>query len=432
MTLNPNQPTDQVLVSALPSYIRACRSAINALHALPSNVFDVENGDYGFVNDGVAINTEPIQDAIDDAEEYGGTVILPLGNILIDDELVISHPGVTIQGSGGFYGTALAGTRLQQTSLTKDVIKVTSEDRDVEEVNIFDLHLRGMRATGTSGHGLHLLGSGHTLSRVNVQRVYVTECKQAGFYLDSSVAWGALWFATMRDCGAFYNGTNGVLIDAVVESVFENLYLNANYNDGLKVKCTQAGKFSSALSFNRVSAEYTPSPYWAMNFEKLLWSRLMNLWFEVNTRNLKITSCQGLKIFIETMGVTGVQQAIGFGADVAGCFNADIEIDAPGLINSGANETIELTAPVTFVDPGLILGCKADAGGSYATPFVPADIENFATYDDYIHFKYGTPSGTLGFYGKLPTTCQVLATATGKTVDNVITALQTLGLVKQA
>lgn len=41
-------------------------------------------------------------------------------------------------------------------------------------------------------------------------------------------------------------------------------------------------------------------------------------------------------------------------------------------------------------------------------------------------------SGRIGFYAQIPTTQQVLATGAGATVDNVITALQTLGLVKQA
>jgi hypothetical protein len=39
---------------------------------------------------------------------------------------------------------------------------------------------------------------------------------------------------------------------------------------------------------------------------------------------------------------------------------------------------------------------------------------------------------TLGFYGATPTARQLLATGTGATVDNVITALQNLGLLKQS
>ena len=44
----------------------------------------------------------------------------------------------------------------------------------------------------------------------------------------------------------------------------------------------------------------------------------------------------------------------------------------------------------------------------------------------------GNLNGKLGFHDKTPIVQAVLATGTGKTVDNVITALQNLGLVKQA
>lgn len=53
----------------------------------------------------------------------------------------------------------------------------------------------------------------------------------------------------------------------------------------------------------------------------------------------------------------------------------------------------------------------------------------------------GTSSGTkiasatgqkLGFWGATPVVQQVFATGTGKTVDNLITLLQTLGICKQS
>ena len=44
----------------------------------------------------------------------------------------------------------------------------------------------------------------------------------------------------------------------------------------------------------------------------------------------------------------------------------------------------------------------------------------------------GSSGSSLGFYGTTPTTQQTLSTGSGATVDNVITALQNLGLVKQS
>ena len=43
-----------------------------------------------------------------------------------------------------------------------------------------------------------------------------------------------------------------------------------------------------------------------------------------------------------------------------------------------------------------------------------------------------TVSDTLAFYGASPVACQLLPTGAGKTVDNVISALQALGLVRQS
>ena len=44
----------------------------------------------------------------------------------------------------------------------------------------------------------------------------------------------------------------------------------------------------------------------------------------------------------------------------------------------------------------------------------------------------GNLAGKIGFYAKIPITQAILATGGGATVDNVITALQNLGLVKQS
>jgi hypothetical protein len=57
---------------------------------------------------------------------------------------------------------------------------------------------------------------------------------------------------------------------------------------------------------------------------------------------------------------------------------------------------------------------------------------SYAIYSGNGAHRFGSSSATIGFYGATPTACQVLATGAGKTVDNVISALQALGLVKQS
>ncbi len=62
-------------------------------------------------------------------------------------------------------------------------------------------------------------------------------------------------------------------------------------------------------------------------------------------------------------------------------------------------------------------------------------------WDENVHLNFGTTSGSkigqtsshkFAFWGATPVAQQVLATGTGKTVDNVITLLQTLGLCRQS
>jgi hypothetical protein len=46
--------------------------------------------------------------------------------------------------------------------------------------------------------------------------------------------------------------------------------------------------------------------------------------------------------------------------------------------------------------------------------------------------RFGDSTATLGFYGHADIACAVLATGAAHTVDDVITALQNVGLVKQS
>lgn len=58
--------------------------------------------------------------------------------------------------------------------------------------------------------------------------------------------------------------------------------------------------------------------------------------------------------------------------------------------------------------------------------------DNYAFYSESGKHLIGSSSATIGFYGVTPIARAVLATGAGATVDNVITALQALGLVKQS
>lgn len=77
------------------------------------------------------------------------------------------------------------------------------------------------------------------------------------------------------------------------------------------------------------------------------------------------------------------------------------------------------------INPSGASGATLDAGTG---AFVPG-TDTWTTC-----FKWGMNSGnpTLGFYSATPVAQQILPTGASKTVDDIITVLQTLGLVKQA
>lgn len=81
---------------------------------------------------------------------------------------------------------------------------------------------------------------------------------------------------------------------------------------------------------------------------------------------------------------------------------------------------------------------KEDAGTTRHTWTIAAASKWKIATSTSLSFDYNTTqrfkidSTGIGFYDHAPVAQQVLATGAGATVDNVITALQALGLVKQA
>ena len=85
-------------------------------------------------------------------------------------------------------------------------------------------------------------------------------------------------------------------------------------------------------------------------------------------------------------------------------------------------------------------------GGLTSSTYIKLTISSGGvfTYKDGVNFVFGTTTGSqigtvggsggqkIGFWGATPVIQPLLATGTSKTVDNVITVLQTLGLVRQS
>lgn len=103
--------------------------------------------------------------------------------------------------------------------------------------------------------------------------------------------------------------------------------------------------------------------------------------------------------------------------------------DAKGL--SIANPSVSGAGAITNVY-GVYIGTLSRGESANYALYVEGANTTYLGGDIIIAGALDHNGTTAGFYGVAPTTRQLLATGAGATVDNVITALQTLGLVKQS
>lgn len=98
---------------------------------------------------------------------------------------------------------------------------------------------------------------------------------------------------------------------------------------------------------------------------------------------------------------------------------------------AGTNATITnsyalwVDAGATRLDGAVVLGSTLALGGNVIGPMALTKVDGTTKLIE-------TNATGIGFYGVTPTARQVLATGGGATVDNVISALQALGLVSQS
>ena len=122
-------------------------------------------------------------------------------------------------------------------------------------------------------------------------------------------------------------------------------------------------------------------------------------------------------------------------------------VNSSGAFNTTiSNASMGQSTVVSIPDPGsatanfvISKGAQSISGALTLTGGLTITTSDVTITDRNIALSdtTGTKIGTattqkLGFYGATPITCAVLATGAAHTVDDVITALQNLGLVKQS
>lgn len=156
----------------------------------------------GAVGDGVTDDTTAVQAAITAAFNVpGGIVIVPPGTYKISSPLTTPSDtagAIRILGmgrpkgfTGGVNGDASAdqGATLAYSGTTGDIFSASlSSGNKRQYITIESITLKGNKASGTSGHGLHFQATATTTGiLVCLRDVTVTDCKQHGIFFDGNV-----------------------------------------------------------------------------------------------------------------------------------------------------------------------------------------------------------------------------------------------------
>ncbi|HEX4122163.1 MAG TPA: glycosyl hydrolase family 28-related protein [Verrucomicrobiae bacterium] len=156
-------------------------------------IFNV--ADYGAKGDGVADDTDAIQNAINAAGNFskgnvskGGVVLLPTGVYMVSRTLLITQ-AVKVFGHG--QATIDGATHIVPSSLGFDVLKIVGVNWGVV---LEGFHIKGYNYAGTGGHFLRIEGCQH----VHIHGVHLINCWN-GALVDSS---GDVYFYDLNVSGA--------------------------------------------------------------------------------------------------------------------------------------------------------------------------------------------------------------------------------------
>ncbi|WP_424571546.1 glycosyl hydrolase family 28-related protein [Weissella soli] len=285
---------------------------------------------FGAIGDGIADDTEAIQQALDSLQLVGGTLFLPQGNYFISDALKI-YEGTTIMGSGigGRSGefkanpsdeNAKPGTNIIQSNVNVDgLINATPTAYNIQ---LFDFILTGPGSG--DGNGINFdwamgdQNSGGRLEHLSFKRLFITDFGNHGVQLRTPI------LTTLEQVHSQRNGGNGF---EIVQNGFGNSFTNT-WATGNHIGYHIDGVSYNA--FNGTAADYNDIGYQIENSQS---NTFNGIGAERQlTRALNIINSNNINIF---------------GIEVVG--NNDIAIwvdhDSYGInIMGGADNSINATA----------------------------------------------------------------------------------------
>ena len=179
--------------------------------------------DYGAVGDGVTDDTDAINEALEDARDSGGGVVVLGTSHLVSDTLVV-YRETTLRGRGGHHSTG--GSKITSEATSGAVVQLSQRSARLEHVSVYATSGRRAAST-TTGHGVFIgdadmsSASYPSLSRVGLHDVEIRDQPTDGVFLIGSAEFGRFDMVTVTDCvrhgfvlddGTFAGYTNKQLI----------------------------------------------------------------------------------------------------------------------------------------------------------------------------------------------------------------------------
>lgn len=414
---------------------------------------------FGAVGDGTHDDTSAIQAAID-AAPSGGIIELPPGRFKITAPLVITRP-LTIQGAGagstntdifgsvGWASVLETGTVLESTQTSGSVISFVPAP--TYPLNLRDLVIKGLGDATRTTVGVTLdanRSEWHNVILLNLYRGLST----SGEADDNSFTnlWvcgcdiGVSLNGTVTNQNTFYqlNGSacnTGVSIGTGggVKNAFYGGVLQGNKVWGIDIA---VGEENSFYDFYLENAAASGGGIRVVSGDGNVFLRTHlsagdNVLFSSNGNVLEIAKYSPTTVTFAAG--TSRNQLIGTPTGTftdSGLGNWRIRRLAGGddyTFSPAQGGTVTLTGGTLMSLP------MKTAGGLNVGLQVRDDLTEARWLDGVNNFSFvravpNAAGGRIGFYNVGPVARQLLATGTGATVDQVITALQTLGLLRQS
>ncbi len=397
--------------------------------------------DYGALGNGSTDDTISIQNAINAANSAGGGIVyFSIGNYKITSALT-GYPNIWYLGAGSSY-QGNAGACINQTGANVDAIRFTNTTNKNDNVIISGLRIQGPGTT--TGNGIYLKNTGNAGTHPPFIYFSVRDCYIASFNgtgacglnLEGPIV-SVFDRVVAETCttGFFVNGAAGAgnFTTTATSLTFNACYANGATGTGFKLKCCVY------TTLNNCAADSTGTAYLIDTCNNITLNACGCEWNNPDSASpgdgFKVTGSSQITLnspytfqnFHYSFWITGSSGGITM---ISPQENSAVSATNAIKVDSGSH--LLLMNYSTSTSNSFASGTTSildDGGGGIATNTYAYIAGEFTGAAD---ANIAGSGSKLGFYGVTKINRALLATGAGHTADDIITALQNLGLVRQS